>query len=153
MMGQRCLIFTILDTHDNPTTLRSIVDSDKFPGGSVEALYYFPRALLLGVFSPWPNDWGFIFEHGMSFFYTIVPFEAILLYVGLVALFLWTCRSGQWTILIPISISVGVMSIYAIATPFLGALYRYRFPWWILLMCLGLAALFEVARCKSRGGY
>lgn len=152
MMGQRCLIFTLLETQGNPTTLKSIVDSDKLPGGSLDALHYFPRAMLIGVLSPWPEDWGFIFSNGPSFFYTIVPLEAILLYVGLVSLCLWLWRTRQWTILIPVGMSVGVMSIYAMATPFLGALYRYRYPWWMLLICLGAAASLELIRGTSRGG-
>lgn len=149
MMGQRCLIFTILDTHDNPATLRSVVDADQLPGGSLEALNYLPRAALLGVFSPWPEDWGYIFEHGASFFYTIAPLEAILLYTGLVGLCLWLFRTRQWAVLIPVGISVYVMSIYGMVTPFLGALYRYRYPWWMLLICFGIAASLELIRRKS----
>lgn len=152
MMGQRCLIFTILDTQDNPTTLRSVVDADIMPGGSVEALRYFPRAVLLGVFSPWPRDWVFVFEYGPSFFYTLVPLEAILLYAGLGGLCLWLLRTRQWAILTPVGISAAVMSIYAMATPFLGALYRYRYPWWMVMICIGVAATFEVVRCKAHEG-
>ncbi|MDO8348215.1 MAG: hypothetical protein Q7S85_10000 [Rugosibacter sp.] len=152
MMGQRCLIFTVLETQNNPATLRSIIDSDRLPGGSPEALYYLPRAVLLGVLSPWPEDWGYIFSNGPSFFYTIVPLEALLLYAGLVSLCFWLWRTREWSILIPVGMSVGVMSIYAMATPFLGALYRYRYPWWMLLICLGSAASLELIRSTSRGG-
>ena len=148
LMGQRCLIFTILETHDNPTTLKSIVDTDRLPSGALDALLYLPRAVLLGVFSPWPSDWGFIFKYGSSFFYTIAPLEAILLYAGLVSICIWLLRTRQWTLFIPILMSVAVMSIFAMATPFIGALYRYRYPWWMLLICLGIAAFSEIMRRK-----
>lgn len=140
MMGQRCLMFTLLETQDNVTTRKSIVDTDTFPRGSAEALGYVPRAALLGVFSPWPDRWGYIFNHGPSVFYTITPIEAGMLYVGLVSLFVWLVRSKAWDALVPIGLCVPVMTTYGMATPFLGALYRYRYPWWMLLICLGVAA-------------
>ncbi|MEW6694012.1 MAG: hypothetical protein AB1371_03505 [Pseudomonadota bacterium] len=112
LVGQRCLIFTILETQDNATTLRSIVDLDRLPGGSIEALSYAPRAALLGIFSPWPNAWTYIFEHGRSTFYTIVPIETILLYVGLGCLGWWIVRGKQWLMLVPVITSIAVMSVY-----------------------------------------
>lgn len=150
LMGQRCLIFTLLETHKNPTTLKSIIDTDQLPNGSLEALHYLPRAVLLGVFAPWPQDWAFIFSEGPSLFYTVTPLEALLLYIGLLSLSLWFFRTKQWTILIPVGMSVGVMSIYAMATPFLGALYRYRYPWWMILICLGTAAFLTLIKGNSR---
>lgn len=152
MVGQRCLMFTILETHTNATTNYSFVEADKFPGGSVEALAYFPRAALHGVFSPWMDRWGYIFTNRPSAFYTIVPLEAAMLYFGLISLSVWLVRSNAWSALTPIALSVTVMTIYGLATPFIGALYRYRYPWWIMLICFGVAASFEVARRKSREG-
>lgn len=152
VMAQRCLIFTLLETQHNPTTLSSIVDYDKLPSGSLEALSYLPRAFLLGVFSPWPDNWGFVFSKGTSVFYTIVPLEALLLYAGFVSLGIWLWRNKEWTILIPIGMSVGVMTVYAMATPFIGALYRYRYPWWMLLICLGVSAFMELTKRRSREG-
>jgi putative peptidoglycan lipid II flippase len=141
MMGQRCNIFTLLETQSNVTTRESIVDMDRFPSGSSEALAYLPRAALLGVFSPWPDRWGYVFYKKPSVFYTITPVEAILLYIGFASLVAWLVWNKAWSVSIPIVLCITVMTIYGMATPFLGALYRYRYPWWILLICLGVAAL------------
>jgi putative peptidoglycan lipid II flippase len=141
MMGQRCNIFTLLETQSNVTTIESIVDMDRFPSGSSEALAYLPRAALLGVFSPWPDRWGYVFYKNPSVFYTITPVEAILLYIGFASLVVWLVWNKAWSVSIPIVFCITVMTIYGMATPFLGALYRYRYPWWILLICLGVAAL------------
>jgi len=151
LMGQRCLIFTILETQDNVTTRYSIIDTDRLPSGSAEALAYLPRAALLGVFSPWIDRWGYAFGQKPSAFYVISPIEAAILYVGLVSLCVWLFLSRSWIALIPIAICVFVMTIYGAATPFLGALYRYRYPWWMLLICLGAAALLDMLGCKTRG--
>lgn len=67
-------------------------------------------------------------------------FETCLMWVGLVGLFFWVMRCSQCFLWVPIICSVSVMTMYAMAIPFLGALYRYRYPFWILLISLGLAA-------------
>lgn len=149
IIGHRCLIFSILNTDDNPTTRSSFVDMDILPSGSFEALSYFPRAALLGVFSPWPEKWGYVFKNGPSFFYTIASLEAIILYVGLGGCVCWLWSARRWSILIPVLMSVCVMSIYGLATPFLGALYRYRYPWWMVIICIGVAATYEAMRGKT----
>lgn len=140
MMGQRCLTFALLETQDNVATRESIIDADTFPRGSAEALGYVPRVALLGVLSPWPDRWGYILNNGFSVFYTVAPVEAALLYAGLASLLFFMVRNKAWSLLIPIGLCMAVMTAYAMATPFLGALYRYRYPWWMLLICMGVAA-------------
>lgn len=149
MMGQRCLTLTLLETQTSPAISRSMVDADQWPGGSREALSYLPRAMMLGFFSPWPDAWNYVFRNGPSFFYTVVPLEAVLMYVGLAALCLWSLRTRSWMILIPLGISVGVSAAYGMTTPFLGGLYRYRYPFWMMMICLGVAALAELGAPKS----
>jgi hypothetical protein len=145
MMGQRCLTFTLLETQSNPTTLRSILDINIQPSGSLDALAYFPRAALIGIFSPWPDRWlnG---RANQSAFYTVVPIEAALLYAGFVGLAYWLIRRQAWSSLIPIALSLFMMTLYGMSVPFLGALYRYRYPWWMVLMCLGIAALISTIK-------
>ena len=149
MAGQRCLMFLILNTQDNPTTLSSIVDTDELPSGSLDALHYFPRAAQLGIFSPFPSSWMYVFDVRPSFFYTIVPLETIVLYVGLVGLLCWLLKTGSWTILTPVFISLTAMTIFGYAIPFIGSLYRYRYPFWMLMICIGVAATYEVVRSKN----
>jgi hypothetical protein len=143
-------MFTILETHDNVSTQNSFVDVDKLPAGALDALAYLPRAALLGVFAPWPDRWGYVLNHQFSVFYTITPIEAGMLYGGLVAFAFWLLRSCAWSALVPIFLSVSVMTVYGMATPFIGALYRYRYPWWMLLICMGFAALLEVTTKNQR---
>jgi hypothetical protein len=42
-----------------------------------------------------------------------------------------------------------MMVIYGMANPFFGALYRYRYPWWMIFICLGTAALIELSRDRK----
>ena len=144
LMGQRCLIFSILETHKDSTTLRSIVDQDRLPAGSLEALLYMPRAAVLGIFSPLPTYWSHAINDGGSLFYAITSVEAAIFYIGIVSLLLWIARTRNFSALVPVAISIFVMTLYGMSTPFVGALYRYRYPWWILLLCLGIAALISL---------
>lgn len=142
--GQRCNVFTVLDSQTNATALRAVVDQDRLLDGSLKTLGYLPRAALLGIFAPWPTDWGSIFSSPFSVFYTITSIEASMMYAGLAALAVWIFRSRRRGIFIPLALAASVMTVYGMATPFLGALYRYRFPWWMLTICMGLAALIEI---------
>lgn len=146
LAGQRCNIFSILETHANPTTQDSFIDIDFLPQGSLEMAAYLPRAALSGVFSPWPDKWMYVLKHTPSIFYTITPVEAFLMYSGLLGVLLWVVRGGVKSILIPYAMALPIVTIIGMATPFIGALYRYRYPWWMLVICIGLAILFELAR-------
>lgn len=147
LSGQRCLIFTLLNDKTNKTTLDSMVDYDILPNSTLEALAYLPRAAAYGNFAPWPDRWLYVFNKHLSMFYLIVPFETLILYLGYIAIFLnFLCQQKkQWTILVPIFISMGVMSIYGMSTPFIGALYRYRYPWWMLMIGLSIISIIQVS--------
>ncbi|MDA1332504.1 MAG: hypothetical protein O3A65_08515 [Proteobacteria bacterium] len=152
LMEQRCRIFTILGYESNPTVLKSFFSVDWFPMSSLEAIYYIPTAFFYGVLSP--NFWELrsIIEPKFSIFYLFSILESYLMYAGLAGLFLWVLRYRQFSVLVPILCSLSVMTIFAIATPFLGALYRYRYSWWILLIGLGLAALSELRNRRINEG-
>ena len=149
MMGQRCLIFSVLNAQTNPTTSNSFIDKDVLPSGSLEALFYLPRAALIGVFSPWPDRWVYSLNHEASIFYMITSIEAVLMYLGFAGLIIYIVRHKVWSLTIPISIAFAMMVIYGMANPFIGALYRYRYPWWIIFICLGAAALIELSRDRK----
>ena len=144
--GQRCLNFSLLDTQNNLTTLNSFIDKEVHFGGSLDTLSYLPRAALIGVFSPWPDRWIYWLNHEFSIFYMITSIEALLMYLGFVGLIIYIICHKTWSLFIPISISCTMMVIYGMANPFIGALYRYRFPWWVIVICFGTAALIELRR-------
>ncbi|MEO8021595.1 hypothetical protein [Polaromonas sp.] len=148
--GHRCRIFILLESQTNAAALKAVVDRDRLLDGSLKTLSYIPRAALLGIFAPWPTDWSSIFSTPRSVFYTITSIEAGMMYAGLAALAVWSFRSRRRDIFIPLALAASVMTVYGMATPFLGALYRYRFPWWMLTICIGLAALIEICRWNRK---
>ncbi|MFX6645098.1 hypothetical protein ABTG96_19760, partial [Acinetobacter baumannii] len=72
LAAQRCMVFTILYADSNQFTQRSVVDAEVLLSGAAEAIEYIPRALMLGVLSPWPSAWFMEVEQRRSIFYTIV---------------------------------------------------------------------------------
>lgn len=144
LAAQRCMVFTILYADSNQFTQRSVVDAEVLLSGAAEAIEYIPRALMLGVLSPWPSAWFMEVEQRRSIFYTIVALEVLLLYMGLFALVCWLCISRQWSVLVPFIIVLAVLTVYGMSTPFVGALYRYRYPFWMFLVCLGAAAALDI---------
>lgn len=149
MMGQRCLVFTLLESQTNSTTLQSFVDINYLPRGALEALAYLPHAALQGVLAPLPGKWFTSYDGKISSFYYFVGLEAILFYVCVVGLCIWIAKTKKWSIFIPLSMSLSIMWAYGATTPFIGALYRYRYPWWMLILCLGMAAWIDLIS-KSR---
>jgi hypothetical protein len=101
---------------------------------------------VLGVFSPWPDQWMYVLKQRPSIFYTIAPIEALLMYSGLLVVLLWVVGGGAISILIPFAMALPIVTIIGMATPFIGALYRYRYPWCMLPTCIGLAASIKMAR-------
>jgi hypothetical protein len=146
LAGQRCNIFTLLKSQTNPTTLSSFFDQSVLLHGSLDVVEYVPRAALFGVFSPLPDRWTYVFTHRTSIFYTITPIEALLMYSGLLGVLAWVWRGGPRSILIPFAIALPVMTIFAMATPLIGTLYRYRYAWWMLAICIGLGSMIEMSR-------
>lgn len=151
LAAQRCMVFTILYADSNPFTQGSFVDADVLPASAAEAIAYIPRAFLLGLLAPWPSSWLTEVAEHRSVFYTIVPVEVSLLYAGLCALLAWLCLTRRWSVLLPVIIAVAVLTVYGMSTPFVGTLYRYRYPFWMCLLSLGLAAAFDsIARARQR---
>ena len=147
--GQRCLMFTLLGNQDHPATLASIIERDFMPRSGVEMVEYLPRAAIIGVLSPVPATWFQRPGGRLSTFYTVIPFEAALVYFGIVGFVVFVIRDRTYSITVPLALAVYAMTVYGMATPFIGALYRYRYPFWEILLCFGVAAIWSVMRNRT----
>ena len=139
----RCHNHELHDVHDNPTTKQSIADTDVAIQGVDDMIAYAPRALQLGFFGPLPSQWpsGTFLS---SFFFTTVPVMMVLFYIGFVVTAFWIVKTKAWLVLPIFMISTVPLWIYGISTSFLGALFRYRYPMWIVLFCICTAGLLTV---------
>lgn len=150
IIAQRCLIYSIKDRNKNPITLYSFIDESFNPKGTEEALSYLPKASIIGIFSPWPNDWFRKFNENISLFYTLAALEMIVFLSTIPFFLLWLIKNFNTTILVPIIISSYLITIYSVATPLLGTLYRYRYPWWMIIFTLMIAATLSLLSSRQK---
>ena len=144
IIAQRCLIYSMLENDPNQATQYSIIDHSFSPKGTIDVFAYLPKAFLIGVFKPWPTEWFMQFKNRSSVFYIFSTLEMVLFLSSLPLLIYWFLKNYTSSLLIPFLLSSYVITVYAMATPFLGALYRYRYPWWMVMLTLAIAASFTV---------
>lgn len=99
---------------------------------------YLPRALVVGLFSPFPNMWwqaGRQVGHGGRL---LSGMETLLTYgiEGLALFGLWLGRRKLAAWFLFIFAGLGALSL-GIAVNNIGALYRLRYPFWVMLVILG----------------
>jgi putative peptidoglycan lipid II flippase len=131
------------------------IDTEVVFHNAAELAAYVPRALQIGLFSPFPALW---FTSGDapagSGMRIASAFEMMLAYTFLLGLpmFMWRCRDqpAVWVILF---VCVSMLAVYATIIPNVGALYRFRYPYFMPLVCMGLLGWISLFRSRSaRGG-
>lgn len=105
---------------------------------------YFPRALQLGFFAPFPSDWlSPAYSAGGNMFRLISGIEMLGVYLSLIflpyALWHWRDRVELW---LAASFGTILLLLYSYATPNIGSLYRLRYGFLMLLVSLGIAGAF-----------
>lgn len=145
----RCHNHELHDVQENAMTKQSIADVDVEISSVADMLAYAPRGLQLGFFGPLPSQWpdnSFL----KSFFYTIVPAMMVFFYVAMGFATIWIVRTRAWLSLPLFTISLVPLWILGISNSFLGSLFRYRHPIWIILFCFCTAALLTVTVFKPK---
>jgi hypothetical protein len=121
--------------------------------GVGDVIRHLPRAWLIGFFSPFPEMW---FSPGKEVGYAgrlLAAFETALMYLNfpLMLFGLWKARRkwGAWQLII---ISLTTLTVLGMIVTNIGALYRMRFAYWMLLVIVGangILHLREVLRYKD----
>ncbi len=113
-------------------------------------LGYVPRALQLGLFSPFPELWGGMASTpAMTMARKVVGGVTLFFYMCLIGLGIgvWKLRRNMllW-VMIGICL-IGIMT-YALTYPNIGTLMRYRYGFYMLLVGFGLASWYELWLCR-----
>lgn len=101
---------------------------------------FMPRAVQIGLFAPFPEQWSFFGVPSRSVFWNIAAWQMIGAY-GAYAFLIWGVFRFRErpTLIVVAGFSLSYIVVYAVAVPHLGALDRYRYPWLCLLMTVGFA--------------
>ncbi len=128
----------------------SMLDVDVSIRSATDVIQYIPRALQIGLLSPFPNLW---FEQAgvtdnpwltdnpsRTFMRLESALETVFSYLCLLGLpiLVWKQRR-QPALFLVLAICLTLIMVYAISLPNQGALYRLRYPQFMTLVCLGLA--------------
>ncbi len=112
----------------------SAIDLDRQLHNTSEVIQYFPRALQIGLFSPFPKSWAervtaprVIAAIETSFWYLFAPGICFLIY-----------RKPSKALLSCLVFCVMMIVILTIIHPNIGTLYRQRFGFWMFFMMCGL---------------
>jgi hypothetical protein len=118
----------------------SNIDADVEIRNYRDYLDYLPRALQVGLFSPFPETW---FSEGVSpgsgAMRAIAALETAMFYVALLVLVLFgrNALSNQVHICVLFALAIILVQTYAITN--VGTLYRMRFPAWLLLFATAIS--------------
>jgi hypothetical protein len=116
----------------------SNIDSDVRFRHLGDLLKYLPRAFEIGLWAPFPRTWGDAGRRVGSTGRLLSGAETLAMYVfellALVAVFRPPRRLAAWLLL---SVSTFGVTLLGLVVPNVGALYRFRYAFWLLLIILG----------------
>jgi hypothetical protein len=116
-----------------------------------DVIRYLPRAMAIGFFAPFPNSW-FAANGSMGLTARLLSgIETVFMWAmeALAIYGLWQTRRqlSAWLLLLIAALGVTVLSI-VVAN--LGALYRMRYVFWMLIIILGARGLSTLFLPKNR---
>jgi hypothetical protein len=143
-----------LDDEGNvvPAEDGSRIDTDVHFDSLGGIIRHVPRGIVVGFFAPFPNMWwrqGYQVGYGGRI---LSGFETILTYViECLALFgLWRARRDLSIWFLALFIALGVVGLGLVVSN-VGALYRLRYPFWVLLVIVGAGGATFLIRKTSYG--
>lgn len=123
----------------------SNVDSDYQIETLSDLLGYIPKGILVGFFAPFPNMW---FEAGAKLGVSarlLSGLETLFMYLMTIAavVAIWQSRRKYsiWYLFSVIFISLSIIG-YFVGN--IGALYRFRYPFWMMLIIFGVGGFYQV---------
>lgn len=117
-----------------------------------DVIKYFPRAMSIGLFAPFPTMWlAEARSAGGGAMRLLAGMEMVLIYIGLFFLILYFVRLKGKDSLPVLILFGGVMVVLAYAIPNMGALHRMRYVYIMLPVVMGYALFFEAlwGRCRK----
>lgn len=129
----------------------SNIDSDVRIRDLRSLLSYLPRAFEIGCFAPFPNTWISAGKRVGGAGRLVSGAETLVMYafelLALLALLRPPRRLAAWLLFL---ISVFGMTLLGLAVPNVGALYRFRYLFWMLLVVLGAKGVAIVLAWSKR---
>jgi hypothetical protein len=132
------------------------VDRDVRFDGLASLLLYIPRAFVIGCCAPFPDTWVAAGRRVGSAGKLLSGAETLVMYVfGLLALAGVVRRPRRLAAWLLLSVTVFGVTALGLVVPNVGALYRFRYTFWVLLIILAAkgveGALTSAGRLREAG--
>lgn len=124
----------------------SSIDSDVVFEDTYELLAYLPRAVQIGLFSPFPNTWlgsGAVFGKASRI---ISGVETTIIYVFIFFGVFAVLRNRTAPVFFIVLTTLLGVTALGLAIPNVGAVYRMRYVFVLMLIILGVQGIKEVAK-------
>jgi hypothetical protein len=119
----------------------SVIDPDVEFKNFWDVIRYTPRALSIGLFAPFPNMWLTTGSMGKSA-RVVSGLETLLMYIieALAVFAVWRARKrlAVWYL---VAVALVGVTLQAMVVANLGALYRMRYAFWMIIIILGVQGL------------
>lgn len=133
-----------------PSDAGSDIDSGVYLDSLADVIRQAPRAAVVGFFAPFPSMWSGTGKQVGAGGRLLSGFETLLTYViECLALFgLWRGRKHLVAWFLFLIATLGTLALGLVVTN-IGALYRLRYPFWVLLVVLGAGGADYLVRRKA----
>jgi len=129
----------------------SNIDADVKFSGAMDLVRYAPRAIIIGMFAPFPNAWFATGQHVGRSGKLLAGFETLLIYFMelLCVVGVWQRRHlfASWLLLFTAVIGCAAVALVMVN---LGTIYRLRYSFWMLIVVLGAGVLVRLFSKASR---
>lgn len=112
---------------------QSIVDAQVKPESAVQAIGYFPRALVVGLFAPFPDFW----VEKLSLPRIIGALETLMFYLFFPGILFILRHRLSRPLLACLVVAGAVMVVNAFVSPNMGTLHRVRYGQWFVFLLIG----------------
>jgi putative peptidoglycan lipid II flippase len=130
----------------------SEVDGDRLPDTAWSAIAYLPRALIVGLFAPFPDTWG----ERVTLPRLVGAMETACWYLAFLGGLVTVARHRSRKLLAGAVFCAVLISILAYIHPNVGTLYRQRFGLWhffMLVGCIGWVGLLRPHLAQRSSSY
>jgi peptidoglycan biosynthesis protein MviN/MurJ (putative lipid II flippase) len=111
----------------------SSIDTDIVPSSSVEVIAYLPRALWVGLLSPFPSMW----LERISATRLVGAVETAIWYLIVLGGVITIARAGSLKLFAGVVFTFSILTVIAFIHPNVGTLYRMRYGLWMFVLLLG----------------
>jgi O-antigen/teichoic acid export membrane protein len=119
--------------YNHSVDAKSGIDEDRLPEDAIGVIEYLPRALAIGLFSPFPSSWG----ERVSAPRLVGAIETSAWYLFFPGILLLLMRKPSYAMVFSLVFGGVIITLLGFEHPNVGTVYRQRFAYWMIALTIG----------------